>query len=726
MVTTERALMQKQLMAGSGQVPTQSFVYNCLPGTPNPTEGNGQTYSHGELRDFFEMVNNALITRSEVVEKWLDPRRDYDKECGYPLTSEIQSSHYRRMYDREPIARRAIELMPKECWRVPPSVFETADEKETEFEKVWSELSRGLRSESWFQDQEGNPVWEHLSRLDKLCGIGQFGILLLGLDDGKALNEPVDGLEIRGELPVEQDVTSKGTPRKDGRTKPAYEANQGPVINRQGNVVSWPVWNLTVNEEKTKGRKLLYLRSFSEDLVMVSRWESNPASPRYCQPVEYSVTLNDTSTYVSGIGLPLTTTKVHWTRVIHVADNLDSSEHLGTPRLRMIYNRLIDLTKLYGGSAEMYWQGAFPGINLSTHPQLGGDVTIDTDEVATQMARYMNGLQRVLAFTGISASMMSPTVVDPKSQIEVQIEAVCIALECPIRIFKGSERGELASSQDDTTWKDRVVGRQNNFVTPRIIVPFLDCLILVGVLPKPIKGYSVDWPDIYALNDKEVAEQAAKIVETLVKYVSGGVDGLVEPMTFLTEVLGWSSEKAQAALEATLEHMEEQEEEKGQAPPKQEEPEEGKEATENAEFGEDEYGTWRSIDRPELITNALMEGKELGKPFRTPSGPKKFAVYTKNDKGNVVLVRFGDPDMEIKRDDPERRKSFRARHGCDDPGPKWKPRYWSCKMWSSESVSDILNEDLESQIQVVANEHGLSEEETQTLRKRYEEEYGDA
>lgn len=81
----------------------------------------------------------------------------------------------------------------------------------------------------------------------------------------------------------------------------------------------------------------------------------------------------------------------------------------------------------------------------------------------------------------------------------------------------------------------------------------------------------------------------------------------------------------------------------------------------------------------------------LNKPFRTPDGPKKFAVYVKNDKGNIVKVNFGDPKMDIKRDDPERRKNFRARHQCsDNPGPKWKARYWSCKFWSSKSVSDIL------------------------------------
>ena len=81
--------------------------------------------------------------------------------------------------------------------------------------------------------------------------------------------------------------------------------------------------------------------------------------------------------------------------------------------------------------------------------------------------------------------------------------------------------------------------------------------------------------------------------------------------------------------------------------------------------------------------------KTLNKPFRTPDGPKKFSVYVKNEKGNVVKVNFGDPNMEIKRDDPARRKSFRARHNCDTPGPKWMANYWSCKMWSRTNVSDL-------------------------------------
>lgn len=88
---------------------------------------------------------------------------------------------------------------------------------------------------------------------------------------------------------------------------------------------------------------------------------------------------------------------------------------------------------------------------------------------------------------------------------------------------------------------------------------------------------------------------------------------------------------------------------------------------------DDDYNTESSEYQGRKVT--------LNKPFRTPDGPKKFSVYVKNEKGNVVKVNFGDPNMKIKKDIPERRKSFRARHNCESPGPKWKARYWSCKMW---------------------------------------------
>jgi hypothetical protein len=83
------------------------------------------------------------------------------------------------------------------------------------------------------------------------------------------------------------------------------------------------------------------------------------------------------------------------------------------------------------------------------------------------------------------------------------------------------------------------------------------------------------------------------------------------------------------------------------------------------------------------LEEAEYQGRKvsLGKPFLTPGGPKKRSVYVKNAKGNVVKVNFGDPNMRIKKHIPARRKSYRARHHCQTPGPRWKANYWSCRAW---------------------------------------------
>ena len=107
--------------------------------------------------------------------------------------------------------------------------------------------------------------------------------------------------------------------------------------------------------------------------------------------------------------------------------------------------------------------------------------------------------------------------------------------------------------------------------------------------------------------------------------------------------------------------------------------------------GDCEDGITEDVDWEQIVNEAEYQGKsvKLNDPFRTPDGPKKFGVYTMGPNGNVVIVRFGDPNMEIKRDDPDRRASFRARHGCDDdPGPKYKAKYWSCHQWRAGAKVD--------------------------------------
>jgi hypothetical protein len=102
-------------------------------------------------------------------------------------------------------------------------------------------------------------------------------------------------------------------------------------------------------------------------------------------------------------------------------------------------------------------------------------------------------------------------------------------------------------------------------------------------------------------------------------------------------------------------------------------------------MSEGEKCGFKEIESPGLNESTLEEAEYRGRKVKLgkimQGDVKKFKVYVKNDKKNVVKVNFGQKGVKIKKNNPKRRKSFRARHNCDNPGPRWKPRYWSCKKW---------------------------------------------
>lgn len=451
-----------------------------------------------------ELIFHAMSSRSELISRLTDPRRDIDDECGYPKTANLTAENYKDLYEREGVATRVVEVIPAESWKSRPVIYEDeSEDTTTAFEEAWKSLNKDLLGESWYYDLTGDIVWEYLHRIDVLSGIGRYGILLLGIDDGKDLREPVAGIGADGRLTVE--------------TQPK--------------------------------RRLLYMRAFDESLAPITQWEADPSNPRFGKPIMYQVTLENPMSAVIAEGPSTQTVDVHWTRVIHVADHLGTSEIVGTPRMQPVFNRLYDLRKEYAGSAEMYWRGAFPGLSLETHPSLGGDVKIDADAIKTQLEQYMNSLQRYLALTGMTAKSLAPQVVDPTPQIRVQLEAICIRIGVPLRIFMGSERGELASSQDDAIWNERLSYRQSNYLIPRLIVPFVDRLIMIGVLPKP-KQYSCYWPAMDALTVAEHADMAVKQMQAMSTYTNGAGPTLIPPVDFLTRVLKFDQDEAETMLKA--------------------------------------------------------------------------------------------------------------------------------------------------------------------------------
>ncbi|GIW60139.1 MAG: hypothetical protein KatS3mg087_1205 [Patescibacteria group bacterium] len=445
-------------------------------------------------------VNNALFRSRFAGISVLDRRRDYNKELGYPDESEIQPIDLWRLFKRNPIARRVVSILPLECWSVHPTIYETDDEEqETDFERALKEVSQ-LGGKSWLTSGSYySALFAILRRADLLSGVGTFGIIVLGLDDTNDLSKPVD-------------------------------------TSRQN--------------------KLVYLSVFPEAAVTSIEFASNPLDENFRKPLYYKINpLYDLPASNSSTNGAYKEIIVHRSRVIHIADNADSGEIFGTPRMLPVFDRLIDLTKLYGGGAEGYWRSCFTGLAFETHPQLGADAEIDREELQREVWDYVNGLQRALAVTGMSVKTLAPSVVDPSSQIERQIEAICLVLGCPKRIFMGSERGELASSQDKESWELRLMERRLNYITPFLIAPLIDRLIEINVLPEPKEGYKVHWPSPDEMSPIEKVEWSQKVTDVMAKYIAGQVNNLVAPMDFLVKILGFDRDEAMSILETALESM---------------------------------------------------------------------------------------------------------------------------------------------------------------------------
>lgn len=483
-----------------------------------------------------QVANQEIRTMlaGRFLQQGFDTRRNINHECGYPETGAVTAELLHALYEREPIADRVVNLFPRECWKMQPLVYEKEKtEATTPFEISWDELGKSLRGVGWNKQECGSTVYEYLERLDVQCGIGSYGVLLLGYDDGLDMSLPVKGVIESGSAPA-----SKETPYP--------QANQ--------------VYRLTTNAAAINGRQLLYLRVFPQALAAIAQWENNFTSPRYGQPVMYSLTFHDPNTTVSDTATTPTgsTRQVHWTRVLHVADNLASSEVLGVSRMLPVLNALLDCQKIRAADGEGYWKNAFAQLFLEMLPEFA-DLTKDENSLKDMMEKMQNGLQRWGAMEGFTVKSVPPVIVDPTPHYDVQLRAICIKLGVPQRVFEGSERGELASSQDADSWESRLKGRRHSFIKPRIIEAFVNRLIMTGVLAEPGEdGFTVEWPEIDTVTPTEKAQIALVKTQALTNYVSGGGEQLVAPIDYLTRFLSFTDEEAQAILDESVAHMEEQ------------------------------------------------------------------------------------------------------------------------------------------------------------------------
>lgn len=505
---------------------------------------NGKTMTDDEkFERLMDSVHNLSTMRKDFLRRFVDPRRDIDDECGFPKV--IRPEDCQDLYDREAIAARVVEVMPNECWQVTPEVYEDEDEEvETEFEQDWKNLCRGLYGErNYYEDGDGSLVYTTLHNLSVQSRICQYGVLLYGFDDGLPLYMPVDGMEESNSI-----ARKASKDKKTGQT--VLDANFKEPR-------SYEQYSLTVNEKKPV--KLLYLRTFTQVKAQIVQFEANRSSPRYGQPTMYHIMFDESDAGVesTSLGIPTHGENVHWTRILHVpADGaVSSSTWCGVSALKPVFNDVLGERKISGGSPEGFWKMCFTSLVFETLPALGANPKINRQQLKETIEEFQNGMQKFMLATGVSAKAISPQVTDPTPHHNLIIERICIKGGYPVRVFKGSERGELASSQDDAAWNDRVAHKQKRRETPHILVPFVNRLIMVGVLREP-KQVKVFWPDITSMSAAEKATVAGSRQTAIGTYVDKGMT-IMTPLDFWTREMGYSKDEAEAIIEAAEEMQEE-------------------------------------------------------------------------------------------------------------------------------------------------------------------------
>lgn len=346
-----------------------------------------------------------------------------------------------------------------------------------------------------------------LSRADKLAGIGSYAVLVLGFNDGGDLSEPV---------------------------------------------------------KKRDGMKLNFIRPISQQNAAIDQTNQDSTSERFLLPELYSIAVGAN---INGLK-PAETVKVHWSRVIHLCEGLLEGDIEGTPRLMSVYNDLIDLEKISAGSGEMFWRGAIPGYLASIDSDT--DIaTLNTEAMKDEIEKFEHKLQRWLKLQGVNVEQLSPNISDPTPHQKVCIARISASTGIPVRLLTGSERGELASSQDDTNWNSRVDERRTSYVEPYILRPTIDRLIDFGVLPEPVEGeedvsedtypYAVEWPPVSSPDPKEVNETIKTKTEAITAYGdSMGAETVLPLKFFLTDILGLSEDKLIEVMDE-IDNMEDEE-----------------------------------------------------------------------------------------------------------------------------------------------------------------------
>lgn len=367
-----------------------------------------------------------------------------------------------RRYARQDIVSRIVNAYPDAVWTRPPEIIK----------------NKKLADALWELDED-IALFHYINRADRLAGIGKYSILLLGFDDAKTnadLRNPVRVLR-----------------RPDGKSS----------------------------------LRLAYVQAFGYGDARVASYEDNLSSPYFGMPKVYRISLHGQTEEAHALeGPPSRTIEVHRSRVIHMADCMLDNDINGYPIIERVYNRLDDIEKTVGGSAEMFWLSGRKGMQI--------DVDKDTDftkadatNLKAELEDFANDLQRYIRTRGVNIKELGGQHINPEPVFNVIMSIISVATGIPQRIFIGSEQGKLASEQDRANWAIRIDERRKLFAEPRVLRPLLYRLQEFGVLPSG--RFEVQWPEAFRMSPLERAQTAAQQARAATN-VSRAMNDFAKPM----------------------------------------------------------------------------------------------------------------------------------------------------------------------------------------------------
>lgn len=391
--------------------------------------------------------------------------RNYYDVLGYPEQDTLSFEDYWSWYDRNPIAGDIVKKPVFYSWKNNPTITEDEDEKtNTSFEKDIKNI------------RENTKLFHYMKRADKISGIGQFGILVIGTSKGK-LHEPLEDSQLNGP------------------------------------------------------EDILYVKPYHQGSVDIEEYYDDVTNKKFGDPKFYKVEIEYPDT-----GQTETKT-VHETRVIHIAENKDESDVIGRPRLKRAYNNLIDLLKVVGSGAETFWLNARNPKQFQPKDdyEFGPNEKEDVEE---EIEKFYHDLSRWIKTQGIEINELSNEIADPSGNFETIIKMLAAAANMPIRILVGNEAGELASSQDERNWLSYIENRRETHVNPEIIEPFIDWGIKKGAISEPKDNYDINWPNLFQLDANEKSEILKNVSKSLQNMSpSGDVSVLLEDTNTVLNII---------------------------------------------------------------------------------------------------------------------------------------------------------------------------------------------